>query len=346
MMDVARTAGVAASTVSHVVNNTRFVHPDTRAAVEAAIAAIGYIPNTIARSLARSRTGTVGLAISLESNPYFVALVHEIVAECAKRDLLVLLSDTGEDPDRELAVVRTFHRRRVDAVLLAPVGLGPGQRTLSYLSEAKLPTVLVDRLIAPTFNQVGVDNRAGIALLFAHLRALGHTRIGMIGGQPGIATTIERIDAFRILAREAGLADVAAAEPLLSANVATACEAALALLASPDRPSAVIAGNNQSMIGLMQAVRRLGLSVPADLAVAGFDDFEWADCFHPRLTVVSQPVHEIGQRALFLLDGALKDGPAMPRTIQLQPELVVRESCGTPSPGRPSRKLARSARSR
>ena len=327
MMDVARQAGVATSTVSHVVNNTRFVHPDTRAAVEAAIATIGYIPNTIARSLARSRTGTVGLAISLGSNPYIATLVQEIVAECARRELLVLLSDTKEDPERELAVVRTFHHRRVDAVLLTPVGVEDGQRTLSYLRQTGLPTVLVDRLIAPGFNQVGVDNQAGIALLFEHLHRLGHRDIGMIAGQPGIATTVERIEAFRAMATAVGMSVGGSSEPVATADVEAARAAASSLLALPDRPSAVIAGNNQSMIGLMQAVHTLGLAVPDDLAIAGFDDFEWASSFQPRLTVVSQPVHRIGQLTLSLLDGAMDSG-APPQTIRLQPELIVRSSCG------------------
>lgn len=328
MMDVARRAGVAASTVSHVVNNTRHVQPQTREAVEAAIAATGYVPNTLARALARpgGRSNTLGLALSAVSNPYFIEIVQAIARGCTERGLMMFLSDTAEDPARELEVVRSLHRRRVDGILLAPAGTEPPWPTLDYLAGAGVPTVLVDRLVSPGFGQVGVDNEEGIRLLFEHLAGLGHRRIGMLAGQPGIATTAERVSAFRRLSGagpelvEPGNADVPAARA-----------AAARLLALPERPTAVIAGNNHSLIGLMQAVRDAGLSVPHQLAVAGFDDFEWADCFQPRLTVVAQPVDRIGHEALRLMDAAIADPGGSRLTLKLSPRLIVRESCGAPA---------------
>lgn len=328
MMDVARRAGVAVSTVSHVVNNTRFVHPTTRAAVEAAIGATGYIPNTIARSLARSSTGTVGIAMSIVSNPYFVALLQAIVSECAKLGLPVLLADTGEDPDRELSVIRSFHQRRVDAVLLAPVGDGSDQQSLHYLRKTALPAVLIDRLIAPGFSQVGVDNATGIRLLLDRLIKLGHRRIGLIAGQPGIATTIERVVAFRNAIRQDDLDPDPELVQASTTDVDAARSAAHALFRLAHPPTAIVAGNNHSMIGLMQAVCDAGLGVPDQLAVVGFDDFEWADCFHPRLTVVAQPVDAIARHAVSLLGALIADPASASRTICLQPSLIIRESCG------------------
>ena len=117
--DVARRAGVAISTVSHVVNGTRFVSEPTRIAVERAIAATGYIPNSLARSLARSRTNTICLALSATSNPCFMDLEYAIAAECTPRKWMTLLSDTKEDPEVEEKSVRQLHERRVDGIILA-----------------------------------------------------------------------------------------------------------------------------------------------------------------------------------------------------------------------------------
>ncbi|TLU73653.1 LacI family DNA-binding transcriptional regulator [Lichenicoccus roseus] len=331
MMDVARHAGVAVSTVSHVVNGTRVVQSRTRTAVLAAIAATGYVPNTLARSLARSgaRTHTLGVALSAVANPYFVEMVQSIVRACSERALTVFLADTGEDPSQELDVVRSLHQRQVDGILLAPAGVQAPWRSLDYLAAARVPTVLVDRLVSPSageaggFSQVGVDNEAGIRLLVEHLRGLGHGRLGMVAGQPGVATTTERVAAFRRLAGASS--DIA--EPA-SADLPAARAAARRLLSSRTRPTAVIAGNNRSMIGLMQAVRDAGLAVPEQLAVAGFDDFEWADCFDPRLTLVAQPVEEIGCHALCLMEAVIADPTVTACTLQLPPRLMVRASCG------------------
>ena len=309
-----------------MVNNTRHVQPQTRAAVEAAIAATGYVPNNLARTLARTgaRTNTLGVALSAVSNPYIVELVQSIIRACTERGLMVFLADTGEDAHRELEVIRSFHRRRVDGILLAAVGTEAPWPALDYLVKARLPTVLVDRLVSSAFNQVGVDNEVGIQLLFEHLRALGHRRIGLLAGQAGIATTAQRVAAFRLLSgAPSELIELSSAET--SAGRAAAAH----LLALPRRPSAIIAGNNHSMISLMQAVRAAGLSIPDQLAIAGFDDFEWADCFHPRLTVVAQPVDQIGRSALTLMDAAIANPDAIPRTVKLLPRLIVRNSCGT-----------------
>ncbi len=203
--DVARRAGVAISTVSHVINGTRFVSEATKAAVESAIAATGYIPNSLARSLARSRTNTIGLALSAASNPHFMNLIYAIVAECNARDWMVLLADTQEDPDIELKSVRQLHQRRVDGLILATCG-DENSQSLSYLTQNNVPTVLVDRLVSDRFSQVGVENKHAIKQLVDHLIRLGHTRIAMIAGRPHVATTVERVNAYKKTLRSHNLA--------------------------------------------------------------------------------------------------------------------------------------------
>src|SRR5882672_4686728 len=196
IVDVARRAGVSVSTVSHVVNRTRTVSPGTARLVEQAIAATGYAPNSIAQSLARSATNSVGIAISAISNPYFSDIICAIQTECSRLGLMVFLSDTQEDPAQELRVVRALHQRRVDGIILA-ASADPDQKSLNYIRDSKIPCVLVDRLLSPAFDQIGVQNKHAMEVLASHLIEHGHKRIGLIAGQPGFATTLERIQGFR-----------------------------------------------------------------------------------------------------------------------------------------------------
>lgn len=329
MEDVARQAKVSTSTVSHVLNGTRKVSAQTVQAVEQAVKALGYIPNTVARSLARSRTNTIGVAISALSNHYFSETVHAIETECAKHGIMMLFVDTHDDPEQELRVVKTLHHRRVDGILLAP-SRDPQHRALTYLQNNAIPTVLVDRLAEHGFDQVGVENRKSTQGLIAHLVAHGHRRIGMVAGANGLSTTQERIDGYRAALLDAGLPwdDMLLVEGESRSESARAATHRLLALSSP--PTAIMAGNNLMTIGAMQALREAAIEVPQQMALVGFDDFDWADFFLPRLSVIAQPVNELGARAVGLLLGCI-DNPDAPRqTVRLAPTLRIRNSCGCP----------------
>lgn len=328
IVDVAREAGVSKSTVSHVLNRTRKVDPKTIARVEAAIATVGYTPNIIAQSLARSTTATVGIAISAISNPYFSDIICAIETECSRLGLMVFLSDTQDDPEQELRVVRALHRRRVDGILLAP-SADPEHKALNYILQHKIPCVLVDRLAKGPFDQVGVQNRESMQALVAHLIQHGHKRIGLIAGQPGFATTLERIEGFKAAFKASHLA--IAAELINTGNnsVADAMRSTTDMLRSQAPPTALAAGNNLATIGAMRAIRNCGMRVPRDIALVAFDDFEWADSFEPRLTAVAQPVEEIGRRAAALLVKRIENGDHPEhQTVRLKPTLIIRNSCG------------------
>jgi LacI family transcriptional regulator len=322
--DVARQAGVAISTVSHVVNGTRFVSEATRIAVEQAIIATGYIPNSLARSLARSRTNTIGIALSGTSNPYFMELAYALAAECTPRKWMTLLADTKEDPDAEEKSVRQLHERRVDGIILATCG-DENSRSLAYLEQNRVPTVLVDRLVSRRFSQVGVENKHAMKQLVEHLYSLGHRRIAMIAGRPHVATTFERVNAYKQTLLSHGL-------PVDEALIHDGSEDAKSfdrLLTLKRPPTAILAGNNRSMMRLMQYLHTAGLHVPRDIAVVGFDDFEWAGFFHPRLTVIAQPIEAIAKRAIALLATCIETPDAKHQTFHIKPKLVVRESCGS-----------------
>lgn len=327
MADVALRAGVSVSTVSHVLNGTRRVSPATVRAVEDAVRAVGYTPNVLARALARSTTNTIGLALSAVSNHYFSEIVRAIEAECTRHGLMVLLTDTHDDPAYELAVVQALHQRRVDGIVLAPAA-DPERRVLSYLAEHRLPTVLIDRLVSDGFDQIGVENKRAMTALVGHLLGHGHRRIALVSGLPGLATTIERVEGYRAALRAAGLPF----DPALVRNGASAVAPARAacreLLELAEPPGAIVAANNLMTIGVMRGLRDAGLRVPDDIALAGFDDFDWADSFSPRLTVMAQPCEQIGRRAAQLLIRRLAEPESAHRTLRLRPTLCVRNSCG------------------
>lgn len=325
MDDVASRAGVSTSTVSHVLNGTRKVSPASVQAVQQAVQALGYIPNTLARSLARSSTSTIGVAISALSNHYFSETVHAIETECAKHGYMMLFVDTHDDPEQELRVVTALHHRRVDGVILAPSN---DSTALEYLRSNGIPTVLVDRMMSAQFDQVGVENTQATQALIAHLITHGHRRIGFIAGRTGFSTTDERVAGYKAALQAAGLGF----DPQLlvngGSNTEPARQATVQLLGLSAPPTAIMAGNNLMTLGAMHALRDAGLEVPGQMALVGFDDFDWADFFVPRLTLIAQPVNDLGARAVHLLLQRMATPDAPPQSVRLAPSLQLRHSCG------------------
>jgi LacI family transcriptional regulator len=327
IVDVARRAGVSVSTVSHVVNGTRRVSPETASLVEEAIAFVGFRPNALARSLKRASTDSVGIAISAVTNPYFSDIIGAIETECSRLGLMVFLSDTRDEPEQELKVVQALHERRVDGIILAPSS-EPQNRAIAYMDEHRIPFVVVDRLLANKVDQVGVNNRSSVQVLIAHLLSHGHKRIGYVAGPRGFATSRERIEGYRSALKTAGIEydPALVTRPIDRTDLAASATGELFDLPMP--PTAIAAGNNLALIGAMHALRERGLRVPDDIALVSFDDFEWADYFEPRLTVVAQPCQAIGREAASLLVERIGDIDGKRRTIRLKTQLVVRTSCG------------------
>ncbi|MFC9847718.1 LacI family DNA-binding transcriptional regulator [Streptomyces sp. NPDC060223] len=372
MVDVAQRAGVSIATVSHVLNDTRPVRPATRQAVLDAMDALGYTPNGLARSLVTSRTRSVGLAVSAISNPYFTEILQGVEAGALEHGYGLLIADPHDDPVHERKVVQLLHERRVDGMIIAP-SADPGE-LLGYLAKHDVPTVFLDRLVdRPAdarsdglsesssgvlsggssrtlsdgssgaaysasfhFDQVCAENAEPMAQLVTHLAELGHKRIGLVAGLPGLSTTTERITGYRHGLANAGLPydERLVAHGDSQSGAAERTTGALLSLAAP--PTALVTGNNAMTIGALRALRERGLSVPADMALCCFDDFSWADLFTPRLTAISQPSKEIGAQALQLLLERLASPSRPGRTVRLPATLVHRTSCGCPeTSGRP-----------
>jgi LacI family transcriptional regulator len=327
MAHVARLAGVSTATVSHVLNGTRPVNDSTAAAVRDAVRRAGYTPNSLARSLAGASSSTIGVAVSAITNHYFSDVIGAVESACSRRNFMMLLSDTHDDAEHQLRVVQELHRRRVDGIILAGV-LGGGEEVLHYLRRNRIPAVLIDRLISDEFDQVGVENARATADLVRHLVEHGHKRIGFIAGKSGLATSSERLAGFSDGLREAALTDSLDLVECGQSTVEAGRHALHRLLRRPEPPTAVVTGNNLMTIGTLRGLTEAGLRIPADIALVGFDNFDWAEFATPALTVMAQPASDIGDAAVDLLMQRLKDPTAPRRTLRLAPTLVVRTSCG------------------
>jgi LacI family transcriptional regulator len=326
MLEVARRAGVSVSTVSHVINGTRFVRAQTREAVLDAVRDTGYVPNTVARALMTARSQSIGLIMTVITNPYFTEVVQGVDDEVVRNRYSLLLGDSHDDPDRELRVLHDLHQRRVEGIIIA--ASGDSRAALRYAREQSIPTVLIDRMADVTFDQVGTENVEATALLVRHLADLGHRRIALVAGLEGLATTKERLTGYRLGLRRSGLGLIPELVAAGDSAAEPARRAVAGLLALGTPPTALVVGNNYMTIGAMRALREAGLTIPDDMALVAFDDFEWADLFTPRLTTIAQPCREMGASAVRLLLSQITDPGWTPRSIRLAAQFVHRESCG------------------
>ena len=328
MSDVARHAGVSVSTVSHVLNKTRPVADATVRAVLDAVAHVGYVPDAVARALSDSGYGTIGLAMSALSNPYFSNVVHGIDRHASAAGYSLLLADTHDEHDTEIKAVSELLRRRVSAILLAPSG--DGSTAIHYARQVAIPIVVIDRFVPAQVDQIAVDNVEPTAALVEHLASVGHTRIAMITGRRGLATTSERLTGYRAGLTRTGLRPDSSLEADGDSTEDGAAQAVRRLLDLRRPPTALVTGNNRMTIGSMRALRDAGLGVPHDMALVSFDDFEWADLFQPRLTAIAQPALSIGEQAVAMALSRIRDPQLPPRKVTINPTFAHRESCGCP----------------
>lgn len=327
MGDVARIAGVSASTVSHVLNGTRKVNHATRLRVEAAIEETGYRRNGVARSLAAGRTHTVGLSISALTNPYFGSLVHAVERALSDAGYVLIVGDSHDDVTSEQRVTGSLLDRQVDGMIVAPAA-GSERVTLPEIVRTGTPLVLIDRGVDAGCDQVGPENFASARSLTEHLLGLGHRRIAVVRGLAGISSTIERFDGYRAALADRGIA----VDPALvldgDSNTDVAEREVHALMSRADRPTALVSLNNAMTIGTLKALRVLGLSIPDEVAFCCFDDFEWSDLFEPRLTAAAQDVETIGATAVELLLCRMRGIDDAPQQIHVPTTFHHRNSCG------------------
>lgn len=327
MGDVARIAGVSASTVSHVLNGTRKVDSGTRMRVEAAIEETGYRRNVVARSLAAGRTNTIGLSIAALTNPYFGSLVHAVERALSDAGYVLIVGDSHDHVTSEKRVTDSLLDRQVDGMIVAPAAGSEGV-ALPDIIRTGTPLVLIDRGVDLDCDQVGPENVSSARSLTEHLLDLGHRRIAVVRGLAGISSTTERFEGYTTALADRGIA----VDPGLvlegDSNTDVAEREVHALMSTSDRPTALVSLNNAMTIGALKALRALGLSIPADVAFVCYDDFEWSDLFEPKLTAAAQDVETIGATAVDLLLRRIRGHEAEPQRISVPTTFHHRNSCG------------------
>jgi LacI family transcriptional regulator len=298
--------------------------------VLAAIEKLRYRLDGVARSLRRSSTGTIGLMISDITNPYFSELVRgvEDAIYGADKGYNLVLCNTDEDPFKERLYLNVMLEKRIDGLIMAPVGGNRGD--LASLIDGGFPVVFVDRDLPDLLaDAVTIDNRQSAVGLIRHLTGLGHRRIAVMYADLTADSIEGRLNGYREALAEAGLP----ADPELffhsGSSIEEARQAGLSFLSVDRNVSAVFCTNNFMTLGFLQAMHERGVECPDDLAVVGFDDFPWASSFRPQLTVVAQPAVEIGREAVqLMLSRFAAEAPREPVRRVLKGELVIRESCG------------------
>ncbi len=327
IIDIAKVAGVSYSTVSRVANNFAYVRPSTRARVLAAMEQHGYVANPHARSLHRGKSGIIGLLVHTLSTEYIGEIVRGVEDEIAQYEYDLMLYTTHRHQGKETQHVSTITRGFADGLLLVvPMGR---ENYLDALRESNFPHVIVDEGEADYKSpSVGITNRKGIYDATRYLLGLGHRRIGFISDKMKVNTAVDRLKGYKDALAEFGVEydpalvledDFVRPQPRIITET-------LLRVGSP--PTAILINNDPIAFRVMEILRHEhGLRVPEDISVVGFDDISMASLVYPRLTTVRHPLYEMGQAAARLLMERIDDPDLPPQHIQLETELVVRDSC-------------------
>lgn len=324
--DVADHAGVSKSTVSHVLNGTRFVHPETARRVQRAITELGYHPNFLARSLRRHATHTIGLLVPDNANPYFADLARAIEDAGFAEGYSVILCNSDLQAAKQAAYIDVLIAKRVDGIIIS--SSGNVVDAVQCLVQAQVPTVVIDwELPGLPVDQLLVDNEDGGYLAGRYLARLGHRRIGWITGPSEETPSARRGTGFRRALAEVG----AEMEPeaIVRGNWRHSGgeEGANELLRRDLRLTAIFAFNDVMAVGAIGALRRAGLRVPEDISVIGFDNISQASALFPGVTTIAQPIAELGQASVRLLLNRLAHPDAAHCRMMLGVRLIERESC-------------------
>ena len=324
MSEVAEKARVSPATVSRVLNGAPSVGSEYRERVLAAIEEMGYRPNRLASNLRRQKAEMIGVLVSDIENPHFTQMVRAVEDAAYRRGYRVLLCNTDETAEKQRSYLEMLAAERVLGVIVSPSS--PVGLEISELLDLGIPVIAFDREVRDTRADAVVgENVGGMRLATEHLIRAGHERIGFVSGSVEVETGAERLAGYEVAMRGAGL------EPR-SADGEFRIEggrwAADELLGNGDL-TALVAANNLSSIGALQAIRARRLRVPEDVAFVAVDDPFWAELVEPPLTTLAQPVREMAESAVELLFERISGERKEPRRVVFDFELRVRGSCGT-----------------
>ena len=323
--DIAKAAGVSPSTVSRALSDHPRISDETKERIRRLAPEMGYTPSLLARSLVTRDTATIGVVITMASDPFLAHLVTSIEEVAQEQGYSVFMSSSYLDPDRELEVVGAFHGRRTRGIIVIGSQIDAGY--LQVRDRFPLPVVLTNCRTYPY--SVSTDNLAGARRAVEHLVQLGHRRIAYIANRRSRRSNSDRLQSYQqVLAANGIPVD---RDLIVEGNGALrgGNAAAQILLSQSQSPTAVFCFNDMTAIGVLGAMQQAKIRVPEEMSVVGFDDVEFATHCHPRLTTIRQPTNLMGQRLihmlLALIQGQEDVGPEV-----LPAELVIRESTGPP----------------
>jgi LacI family transcriptional regulator len=328
--DVARRAGVGSMTVSRVINNSGYISPKTRERVEKAIAELGYMPNTVARSLRSRRTNTVALMVTDITNPFFTTLARGVEDAANQAGYTVIFCNTDESQAKEEQYLQVLLQKQVDGLLIVPAQ--SQAKAIRQIQKHGTPVVVLDRWIPEAeVDTVRCNSLDGAYQLTRYLLSLGHTQIAILSGAVGTSTADDRVTGYRQALAEAKIEMdeqyILRGEFTQESGYRMTKQA----VNLPLRPTALIAANNFITIGAMKALQEMGLDVPEAIALAGFDDLPPAMVTFPFFTVASQPAYEMGTQAMkLLLDRLAGEKIEDFREVILPTQLIIRRSSGDP----------------
>jgi LacI family transcriptional regulator len=330
--DIASHADVSTATVSHVLNNTRYVSEEVRARVLQACQALGNTPNSLARSLRSGKTRTIGLVLPDSSNPFFAEIGRKIEELAFQQGYSVIICNTEGNLKKELFYVETLGQKQVDGVIFVSAGGYP--ESLEALQALNVPVVIADR---ETLDKTGAngltvvltDNYTGGQLAAQHAIELGHRRVAIISGPSNLTPSALRETGYRDAMQRAGL-DI---DPQWVVRGDFTCDAGYAaaklLYGQNPRPTAIFCCNDMMAIGAIRAAFDQGLNVPADVSIIGFDDIALASYISPTLSTVHQPIEEISREITQSLFKAFEEEAApVYKRIVIKPGFVARQSSG------------------
>lgn len=327
--DVAKKAGVSISTVSRVLNNSPQVKEGNRERVLQAIQELDYERNLLAAALMKKNTYTLGLIIVDIANPFYAEITRGVEDKAAEDNFNVIVCNTDYHLEKEAAYISILRQKRIDGLIFVTPEINDENISKLYQEQPDFSLVIIGSKIDDcALDTVLVNNYVGTRQAMEHLASLEHRRIGFIHGQIARISSQERLASYRLFLKEAGFQEDAKIIVGGAFEIDSGYQKAKELLQLDNPPSAIFAANDQIAVGVLQAAHAMGIKVPRELSVIGYDNTSLATITYPKLTTVAQPMVEMGRQAAKMAIERILGRRSSPEVRTLLPELVVRESTG------------------
>jgi LacI family transcriptional regulator len=325
LVDVAREAGVGTTTVSRIINGGHYVESSTLARVQAVMKDLGYQPNHAARALKGEHTRTLGLIVPSLKDEFFANLADTAQSLARQKEYVLIVLASADDAAQETSEIAVFQSHRVDGLILVP----PRIQTSAFLAAVKslrVPVVAIDRPLQSRTSSVTCDNFEASFAATKHLIEHGRKRIVCFGGDPDLSTIQERRRGYKEAIAQASLPS----ELIFAAETTSLVSKLREILSRPQakRPDAILGLLNVASIIAYEQLMEMGISIPQSVALVGFDDFPLSSTLRPAVSVIRQPVAEMGRAATNLVFEQIESGVTTPHNITLSTEFIARSSCG------------------